>query len=179
MRLKRRHIEKHTSWSYVFSKLEIQYNTHPVHSARTCTFRVYHTVAVAGVQYCMWSLTCVVSRRLSLTFCCIHENIDSVAVVAQELKHSLKQLAPATVAQRVWCAVKALKEIFQGREASTSCLEKHELLCLYKLARCSKPHKRHLNSARKTLSIFTLENAEFKLSLSLNPKTTNNKRLFC
>ena len=35
---------------------------------------------------------------------------------------------------------------------STSYLEEHELLYLYKLTRCSKPHWRYLKSARKTLS---------------------------
>ena len=69
----------HTSWS--FSNLEIPNNTHPVCSAWTYTFRVYHTVAVAAALHSMCSLTCVVSQRLSLIFCCIHENIDSIAVI--------------------------------------------------------------------------------------------------
>ena len=66
-----------------------------------------------------------------LAFCCIHENIDNVAVVAQELKHSLKQLAPARGCDVLLKLIRTYSRTRGG--ASISYLEKHELLCLYSL----------------------------------------------
>ena len=69
-----------------FSNVEIRNNTHLCTFHEHATYRVQHSVvAVSGVLHCMCSLTCVVSQRLSLTFCCIHENIDSIAVVAHKI----------------------------------------------------------------------------------------------
>ena len=62
---------------------------------------------------------------------------NSKAVVAQELKHSAEAhnvawlLQLASLAQRVWCAIKTQKKIFQGQGASASYLERPELVFLY------------------------------------------------
>ena len=58
------------------------------------------------------------------------------AFVAQELKHLLKHTVPlqvASLAQRLWCVIKAQKKIFQSQGALASYLERHELLCLCSL----------------------------------------------
>ena len=76
---------KNTNQLVSFSNAEIPNNTHHVHISRTCHLQSIAVVAVSSVLHCMCCLTCVVSQRLSLTFCCIHENIDSIAVIAHKI----------------------------------------------------------------------------------------------
>ena len=94
MKLKGRGIKKHTNWSH-FQNRNFQL-AHTLCTVHEHVLSEYCTAAVAGILHSTCCLTCVVSQRLSLTFCCIHENIDSVAVITQELINALAEAASSS-----------------------------------------------------------------------------------
>ena len=69
---------------------------------------------------------------MNLKFRCIQRTYCSTRTeTLAEAQNITWPLQLASLAQRVWCAVKTQKKTFRGQGASTCYLERHELLCLY------------------------------------------------
>ena len=108
-----------------------------------------------------YQLICLstLSLKFHLLHTCINNSVASCRSKRTEsLKHSLKhttgttvvaRLVPmqiASLAQRVWCAVKAQKKYFGARGTYMSYLEKHARITLSaQLTGHSKPYWRRLN----------------------------------
>ena len=132
MRLKRRCI-KNTYKLISFSNLEIPNNTHPARSA--CMNMHFQSILHCGS--CWHFALHVFSNLCSLTETepdiLLHtwKYWQHIAVVAQELKHSLKKLALQLQWPRGCGVLLKLKRNISGQGVSTSYLLKNELLCLY------------------------------------------------
>ena len=105
-------------------------------TARHAAITALQLLVFCTAHVCLASLS-IVSWRLSLTFHLLHTCINkcekSVKVYKTLAEGCTQPVLPlpsplqlASLAYRVWCAIKAQKKIFWARWASTSYLEKHE-----------------------------------------------------
>ena len=89
---------KNTNKLVSFSNVDIPNITHSVQISRTCHLQSTAVVAVSSVLHCMLSNLCSLTETEPDILLHTWKYWQRSCHSTQELKHSLKQLAPATVA---------------------------------------------------------------------------------